>query len=338
MRAEVVSPDAVSTAVALPVDGIDGLEDLEESDITIPRITIDHEGGVFVDAQTGERFAEFDCIMLGLVRQRVLWPPTPGSDGEGPMCRAVNFEVGVPDPAKWVVKHNGITAQAQSGFTFDEVQAGNLNCQSCALKDWESHPNNSTPWCNEQFTFPIVRILDDGTQAPALISFQRTGLKPCKSYVSGFKQARRPLYTAITRITAVHQRKGTVEYVTPSFAKVADSDPTSHPQFSKSLSEIRTFITTPWSKDEDETPAAGNNVNTAPAAAPVAAPAPQPAATPVETAAPVEQVTHQAAETQTPVTRAEPVAQPAPAPVAAPVYDDDEPFSMLTRPPVGGWR
>jgi hypothetical protein len=253
MSREVVVPDEVDTGLAIPVDDVDGLEDIDESDMTIPRITIDHEGGVFVDSQTNERFSEIDCILLGLVKQRVLWPPEPGADGEGPLCRAVNYTTGVPDPAKWVVKHNGVTAQAQSGFTFDEVQAGNLSCADCGLKEWESHPKSNTPWCNEQFTFPIIRILDDGSRAPALISFQRTGLKPCKSYVSGFKQAKRPLYTAITRITAVHQRKGTVEFVTPSFSKVSDSDPTEHPAFSRSLAQIRTFITTPRTFDDGGT-------------------------------------------------------------------------------------
>ena len=263
---------AASTGVAVPVDDIEGLEDIESSDMTIPRITINHDEGVFVDSQTNESFAEFDCIMLGLVKQRTLWPPTPGEGGKPPLCRAVDFKTGAPDPAQWVEKHNGISAQAASGFTFDEVEAGNLNCANCGLKEWESHPNNSTPWCNEQFTFPILRVMDDGTTAPALISFQRTGLKPCKSYVSGFKQARRPLYTALTRITAVHQKKGTVEYVTPSFSKVSDSDPSEHPAYSMALGQIREFITTPRTF-EDATPAAATTPTT-----PAAAPAPAPAA------------------------------------------------------------
>lgn len=280
-----------SKGVAIPVDDVEGLEDLEATDLTIPRLTIDHEGGVYVDSQTNERFEEFDCIMLGLVKQRILWPPTPGAEGEGPLCRAVDFQTGVPDPAKWVVKHNGVTAVSVSGFTFDEVEAGNLSCANCGLKEWDSHPNNGTPWCNEQFTFPIVRIMEDGGMAPALISFQRTGLKACKSYVSGFKQARRPLYTAITRVTAVHQKKGTVEYVTPSFAKIGDSDPTQHPAFSQQLHQIREFITTPRTFDDDS----GSTTETK------------------ETAAPAAQA---------------PVAESEPAPVkrAEPVADDEEPF------------
>ena len=236
--------------VAVPVDDIEGLEDVEATDLTIPRITIDHEGGVFVDSQTNERFEEFDAIMLGLVKQRILWPPTPGAEGEGPMCRAVDFKTGNPDAAKWVTKHNGVNAVTASGFSFDEVEAGNLSCANCGLKEWDSHPNNGTPWCNEQFTFPIIRIMEDGSAAPALISFQRTGLKACKSYVSGFKQARRPLYTALTRISAVHQKKGTVEYVTPSFSKIGDSDPTEHPIYSQQLHQIRDFITTPRTFDD----------------------------------------------------------------------------------------
>lgn len=290
MSRDVAVPDEANTGLAVPTDDVDGLEDLEEGDLTIPRVTIDHPGGQFVDSQTNERFDEFDAIMLGLVKQKVLWPPEPGAEGEGPMCRAVDNAIGVPDPTKWVAKFNGVTAVTVSGFTFEEVEAGNLPCANCGLKEWDSHPNNGTPWCNEQYTFAIIRLMEDGTQIPALISFQKTGLKACKSYVSGFRQARRPLYTAVTRLTAVHQKKGTVEFVTPSFAKVADSDPSEHPHYSQSLAQIRTFITTPRTVDENTTTTATE------AAAPAAAPAQEaPAAAPT-------------------------------APATDPAYGDEEPF------------
>jgi hypothetical protein len=239
---------------AIPDGDIDGLEDLDDTDITIPRIVIDHPGGVFKDSQTNETFDSFECIVLGLVKQRALWPPTP-EEGEGPLCRAVDYETGFPDPAKWVVKHNGVSAQKQSGFTFAEVEEGKLPCANCGLKEWESHPNNNTPWCSEQFTFPVVRVMDDGSYAPALVTFQKTGLKPAKSYLSGFKTSKRPLYTAITRIDAIHTKKGTVEYVVPSFTKIGESDPSEWPSYSKSLHNIREFITTPRVFEEAETTA-----------------------------------------------------------------------------------
>jgi hypothetical protein len=283
MARDVAIPDSeTSKEVAIPVDDIDGLEDMSEADMTIPRITIDHKEGCFVDSQTNERFTEFDAVMLGLVKQRVLWPPTPGAEGEGPMCRAVDFTTGYPDAPKWVVKHDGVTAVGQSGFTFAEVEEGKLSCANCGLKEWDSNPKNSTPWCNEQFTFPILRVLEDGTMAPALISFQRTGLKPCKSYVSGFRQAKRPLYTAITRVTAVHQKKGQTEWVTPSFSRLSDSDPSEHPHYSKSLAEIREFITTPRTMEETEVEVKKVDVVEATAteaeATPAAAATPAPAA------------------------------------------------------------
>ena len=309
---------ATNTGVANVADDVDGLEDMDTGDMTIPRIVIEHKAGYFKDNQTGETFTEFDCIMLGLVKQRSLWPPDP-VDGEGPMCRSVDFATGTPDDGKWFAKHNGVSAQAQSGFTVDEVQAGNLDCSSCGNKEWKSHPNNGTPWCNEQFTFPVIRIMPDGTEAPALISFQKTGLKPCKAYASGFRQSKRPLYSAVTRISAVHNKKGTVEFVTPGFTRVSDSDQTNWAQYSQSLASIRDFITTPFSFD-DETPVAApsNNTNTAPAAPP--APAPAPAAAPAE-AAPAPAAAAPARATPEP----EPAAAPAPA-ASASELDEEEPF------------
>lgn len=279
----------------------DGLEDIDDSDLTIPRITIDHKLGVFKDSQTNEEFDSFECIILGLVKQRVLWPPSPGEDGEGPMCRAVDNVTGAPDLAKWLVKHNGVTAQAQSGFSISEVEEGNLPCANCGLKEWDSNPNNGTPWCNEQFTFPVIRIMENGDFAPALISFQRTGLKPCKAYISGFKTSKRPLYTAITRISATHQRKGTVEYVTPSFTRVGDSDPSEYANYSKSLHDIRGFITTPRTFEEETTAVA------APAKAPAKAAAPEP---------------EEEEEEETPA----PVKTKAPAAPVIEEDDEDEPF------------
>lgn len=256
VEAEVVGEEvelAKSNLPAVPAGDIDGLEDLDETDITIPRITIDHLNGNFKDSQTNETFTSFDCVILGLVKQRVLWPPTPGEDGEGPMCRAVDYVTGYPDEAKWVEKHNGVNALSQSGFTFPEIQAGKLSCANCGLKEWDSNPNNNTPWCSEQFTFPILRAMDDGSYAPALISFQKTGLKPSKSYLSGFKSSKRPLYTALTKVEAVHQKKGNVQFVTPSFTRLGESDPSEWADYSKSLANIREFITTPRTRDDEET-------------------------------------------------------------------------------------
>jgi len=268
---DVVDDDEKVAVPAIPASDIDGLEDVDETDITIPRLTIDHKNGWFVDSQTNETFTEFQCIMLGLVKQRVLWPPTPGEEGDGPLCRSVDFTTGSPYLSGWVEKYNGITAQKQSGFTIQEVEDGNLPCNNCGLKEWDSHPTGTTPWCNEQFVFPIIRITDEGGYMPALLTFQKTGLKPCKSYISGFKSSRRPLYSALTLISAIHQRKGTVEYVTPSFTRLSDSDPTEWPKYSESLHNIRDFITTPRTMEEAVTTEEKEEEETTPTPTPTAA-------------------------------------------------------------------
>ena len=228
--------------------GVDGLEEVEATDLVMPIIRINHTAGMFTDNLTNEEFESVDCVVLGLVKQRILWPAEPGDSGEPPLCRSYSFTTGVPNGDAWT--KDVISA---SGFSRTDVEeASELNCANCQLKEWGSHPKTPGPWCNEQYTFPLLVLRPDdddetGTMgaSPAVISFQRTGIKPSKTYVSGFVQAKKPLYTAITRLTLSHQRKGTVEYSVPRFAKIDDTDPVDWARYSEAFASIRDFLKTP---------------------------------------------------------------------------------------------
>jgi len=332
-------------AVAVPNTGLpEGLEDTEATDLTMPIFKIDHEKGVFIDSLTNEELPAFKAILLGRIKQRILWPMDQGGGGEQPMCRSYDFQTGIPRPATWTQpqKNNPkLTAVKLSGWTFDQVEEAaegdGLNCGSCPLKDWGS--DRTPPWCNEQWTFPFLRPTDDGEFIPGLISFQRTGLKPCKSYVNGFVQAKSALYTVVTEIRAVVQEKGTVQWVVPSFRRIEDTDTTDWPQFSTALHQIKEFITTPRvftvPEDDDADDIEEATVVTATVSKPkpaAAAPKPQPAAAPVEATVTEEVVVESDEEPAVadeqipaPVTRAEPAAEPA-APAADEYDPDEEPF------------
>lgn len=316
-------------ATSTAMEPVDGLEDIGSADLVLPILKLAHkdpEWG-FENSLTNEISKELNVIVLGVVKQRILWPPDPGAEGEGPICRSYDFAHGIPDPEKWLAIVEKPRTGHPSGFARDLIEAGGpLECGSCPLKEWDTHPKGAKPWCDEQWTVPLMLIGDDGSLSPTLISFSRTAIKPIKNYVTAFATQNKPMYVAITKLVATQQFKGTNPYTVPKFVKVGDSDPGAWPYFSSQLNGIRQFITTPRQRREDAA--------VSPAAAP--APAPAPVSTPTA-AAPtviVPPATPQpAAEASVAVTevmetpptqRAQPVAA-APAPEAPANVPDAEP-------------
>lgn len=313
----------------------DGLEDTDASDLTTPIYRINHEKGVFVNGLTNEEMPSFDVILLGRIKQRILWPMEVGGEGEAPMCRSYDFARGIPRPETWVQpqKNNpALTAVKVSGWGYGQVEDAALDnkglaCAQCSLKDWGE--DRTPPWCNEQWTFPFLSLDEDGQPlSPGVISFQRTGLKPCKSYVSGFVQAKSALYTVVTRLTAVLQQRGSVKWVTPSFQRLRDSDPTQWNEYSTALHQIKDFLTTPRTFTESEDPDAEDVAAATRVTATVSKPASAPVPPDPEPEPDLPAETEQEAA---PVQRAQPAAPPparkakaAAAPVAS--FEDEEPF------------
>jgi hypothetical protein len=135
----------------------------------MPTIKIDHERGKLVDSNSGEEYDELYWIMLGLVKQRVLWPPEVSEGKEYPLCRSYDFHTGHPDEDKFPWKASNFNPQSYS----DPVR---LPCDECPLQVWGSHPNREAPWCSEQHTYPVlVPFGDDGKNlAPAIFMAQRS--------------------------------------------------------------------------------------------------------------------------------------------------------------------
>ena len=333
-------PATTKTAVpAIPTGVPEGLEDIDPTDVTMPIFRINHRDGTFINGLTGEEFAEFDAVILGVIKQRILWPREVGDEGEAPMCRSYDHKVGYPRSETWVrvQPKTSETAQRSSGFTWDQVEAADpmnqntgLVCANCNLQQWGD--GRTPPWCNEQWTMPFARLIDGGDPMVGVISFQRTGLKPCKSYVSAFVQARSPLFTVITRIKAIKQTRGTVEWVVPSFQRIADSDAVQWPMFAENLHNVKAFLTTPRTftdpdPDEDEVTAVTSTVATAskPAASGVA-PEPGPPELVPEHQPPTQATQEVTGHDPQPVKRAKP------APVQA-EFEDEEPFASILRPP-----
>lgn len=261
-----------SSVPATPDGGVLGLEDVAASDLVMPTLRIDHREGVYVNQLTDEKFAELDVILLGLVKQRVLWSAEIADAGlkERPLCRSYNFSEGHPQAEKFPWEASGFTEQE-----------GTLPCASCKLKEWGTHPTRGAPWCSEQHTFGML-LEDNGEFSPILFSVQRSGIKESRTYVSAFHNAHTPMFTVRTKMTLESRKKGSNPYSVPHFSRGAATEESDYPNFANMYRSIREFLQTPWSGNDEDgavvaesddpvttSPSAGSPLGAKPAAAPV---------------------------------------------------------------------
>ena len=245
--------------VSLPVEDMTGLEDFDQAiDAVMPTLRIEHKDGTFVDGLSGESFPELKIILLGLIKQRVLWEADMDESSKGPLCRSYDFKTGVPEIDRFPWKSSGFDKAALDADP-------ELPCESCNLKDWGSHPKRDAPWCSEQHTFAVLQpVGDDGGLAPALLTVQRSAIKPSRTYMTSFARTKTPLYTVWTKITLDSRRKGSVDYAVPKFIRAEATQQNEWPMFAQQYRQIRQFVQTPRTRDEDE--------NATPGAAPASDP------------------------------------------------------------------
>lgn len=295
-----IEPVTPGNLPALPEEDMSiGLEDFDQSDQIMPTLRINHEEGVWEDGLSGEKFAVLDIIALGLIKQRVLWEPEVEENSKGPLCRSYDFTNGHPDISRfpWSAAPNFAVPAVGVEHTV-------LPCEECPLKEWGSHPKRDTPWCSEQHTFAVLQRVGEDSLAPALLTVQRSAIKPSKTYLTSFARSKTALFTVWTRIELDHRKRGTVNFAVPKFVKGQATPQEEWPYYAQTYRDVREFVQTPRfsdAEDEIETTPPGAPATAAPVA--TTAPAPAPTAAPAP-AAPV----------------AAPVA-PAPAPAAT---DDDE--------------
>jgi hypothetical protein len=313
-----------STEVAVPgeYEGPDGLEDFDPNDSSIPILKIDHPNGKIEDSLSGKSYDSMDLIILGLIKQRVLWPAEMTEESGPPMCKAYDAKVGYPDLKEFPWKAAGFL-DLRPDDPDDEEQRVTLPCERCALKEWGSHPKRDIPWCSEQHTLAVLQqINDEGLMAPALLTLQRSSIKPSTNYLSSFQRAREGTFIVWTKISLKLRHRGTVDFAIPKFERGPETDPAEHNFYAQKYREIRRFVQTPRRSEEDEE-GLDEEIDSGPAPTPVAAPQ-QTAATAPQAEAPAPVAQQAPAEQAAPVPA--PVAQAAPAAAAPSGGDDDLPF------------
>lgn len=225
-----------------------GLEDVETTDLVMPRLSIDHDTGEIVDSLSGERHEKLTVVPLGLVKQRVLWPPEMGEENAPPLCRSYDFHEGRPGE-RFPWRDSGFDPNEFNGQDANDVV---LPCAACPLKEWGSHPNRDIQWCAEQHVYPLM-VPSGDSFAPALFTVQRSGIKSSRAYLSSFARAKTPLYTAFMNLSLTGNRRGKVSYYVPKFAKGQPTDTDDWAEYAHTYRSIRDFLQTPRTRDDEGT-------------------------------------------------------------------------------------
>lgn len=319
-----------------------GLEDLDSEDIRFPRLKIMPKTAVFKDTTTGIEMRGIKCVILGLVKQRIMWRKDV-DDGEMPLCKSPDFMTGFPTtnpdvPADKRFPWEGSGFDIPTFNVYSSVPEHNghvaLPCKDCKHKEWGA--NRQPPACAESFAYSMLyNDLDDPEApptSPAILTLQRSGISAAKTYNAFFAAQKVTFFQYYTEITLSQKSRGTVDYATPIITRGGGTDQGEWNFYAQQARAIREILRrAPRPLDGTEASAPSANVNTAPAA-PVAAPvapapaavspppAPAPQAAPPAPPAPPAPVAHAPAPPapRPPAPAPAPAAPPAPAPAAPP--------------------
>lgn len=204
----------------------------------------------FVNETAGIAVPSLDVIVLGAVKGRVLWPPEMSDGGNSiPYCKSLDGLVGLPDmgepdsepPRAGYFPWKAVPPEFKALLTPENT----VPCGECPLKEWGSHPTQDKPWCAEQSTW-VVKFGDGEADDGALLTFQRSSLKPAQNYIMGFRSPKPglPMFVVRTKITLTQQTRGTVVFAIPTFKRGEATVEANHNEWASQYIQVRNYLHT----------------------------------------------------------------------------------------------
>lgn len=241
-----------------------GLEDFDTSDLTMPRLSIDHAEAAFKNSQTDELFNELTVVLLGLHKSRIMWGDiNEGDDNDPPLCKSPDTKHGFPNVDPEYSASKQFPWDAQDVYTpgdMKPLEVGenlltmpSIGCKNCKFKEWNTDPTGKRPWCSEEWTFPLLYQDPEDPEiwVPALFTIRRSGIKPARAYVTPFASKKNPIFTVATKLTLDTNRRGMVKYCTPVFSKVARTSKDSYQDYFDSFKSAQSYLLQyPMPKDD----------------------------------------------------------------------------------------
>lgn len=227
--------------------GSSGLDDMDAGDLSVPRLSIVGNEGVFKDSLSGQKYPEIDVIILGLVKQRSLWHGnvTPGEESK-PMCRSNDFMTGFPQMKPVSLEKSFPWQRAglgQEHLIPREDGQWAVACASCALKDWGSAPDEKKPYCSEVWSMPLLMDpFQNGQWMPFVLSVQKSNISPTKKYLGGYKAANSATFTMITHIKLNMAKSGQVTFSNTEYSMTERTESSQWQAYEGMYVEMRNFL------------------------------------------------------------------------------------------------
>lgn len=244
---------------------VTGLEDFGVEDLKLPRLSIDHENGGYVDSLTpGVWYPKIEVIPLGLVKQRVLWPAAISEEKGNPLCKSTDHSTGYPSASDkreeqfpWAA-----TGWNPGDFPKDKEGRTTLPCGTCRLKDWGSHPTDGKKtWCTEQHA--VILLYGPEGSPPnmlAIFSAQRSSINVSKAFFGSMVRRQVPSYAVRAQWGVTPQMRGKNKYYVPTMVAVGDTDQGDWAVYQQNYLQVRGHIARPPRVSDDQQQA---NVNAA---------------------------------------------------------------------------
>lgn len=252
-----------------------GTEDIDSSDIRLPRLKIDGVDVSFVNTQSKEEFngeVGLHVVVLGMVKQRTWFPKnfTQGGENKPPICKSNDFSIGWPSDPDGKDREVAFP-WAGSGLVQQDIQTDETNgrvfvpCDSCKFQKWGK--NREAPPCKEVHTYALLyQHPVTGDLVPAVLSVKSSAIKNSREFVAPFHAQGRPLFTFWTRITLTANRNGSVRYAVPNFMPLLDNV-TAQDQWSgwfeqyKTIRDMLRAAPRSYELEEDENGGVQNNTS-----------------------------------------------------------------------------
>lgn len=231
-----------------------GLEDVQVSDLSVPRVSIKGPTASFELSTTKANLGNYlYVILLAQVKQRVMWHEKMSDTYSHPQCKSTDFNHGWPNidpqaPAErgfpWAESRFNPEAGKQGQYLPElsgEAGMPALPCNSCIFKEWKDGKTR----CKEQHTYPMFYMDENQELQPAILTVQGSGIKNSRQYVQQFATKGRPLFTTLTLIQLESASRGTVQYAIPNFKAYQDSDPTKFDEFADQARTMMEYLRRP---------------------------------------------------------------------------------------------
>lgn len=225
-----------------------GLEDLDPREGGISRIRIDHKDAMWVDSLTGLKVKEFEGVICGIVKQRVMFPPKMSKEPGPPECKSVDFKIGRPNLEIFpVAEFRNPAGGVAPGPAVEFVEGIELDCGTCPFEKFGSNPSpdKEGPRCTEQIILVVLADLDgSGNDMPSLLTAQKSALKPTRAYLAGFKRAGNPAFSHRTKFSLSAQVYAGNDYAVPVYKRLEETPKELWLAYGQTYTQNRDFLHT----------------------------------------------------------------------------------------------